>query len=87
MRKRNYAYVVAQEILEGDLSYENGLELLCGVNIALDYPDDLGEFTALQDEWYYSHLYGLTKKQRNMAVVTACKELVGVIAKPELIMA
>lgn len=80
----NYAFITAKEVIDRELAPEKGIEFLYGVNIELDYPNQLGRFSDLEDEWYCINVIGMTKHERNKAIVAACKDLIEIIDEPEL---
>ncbi|MCE2596674.1 hypothetical protein K6Y31_17945 [Motilimonas cestriensis] len=79
-----YAWVLAKDIIDGVLAPDSGVSQIYAVNMALDYPGTLGEFTALEDEWYCECINGLSKQKRREEIIKACNECLEVLQYPDV---
>ncbi|WP_444912530.1 hypothetical protein [Microbulbifer sp. PAAF003] len=79
-----YAKVLTKEIIEGILTPEKGVAKIYEAIIHLDYPGSLGEFTALEDEWYCECINGWSLEQRAEEIVKASKDAYGILRYPSL---
>ena len=79
-----YAKVLTDEVAKGYLSPESAVSMIYSANVRLDYPGSLGNFTALEDEWYCECINGWSKQKRNEEIIKACKEAYEVLNYPNI---
>ncbi len=79
-----YVKVLTDEVVKGYLSPESGVSMIYTANVQLGYPGSLGEFTALEDEWYCECINGWSKQKRNEEIIKACKEAHEVLNYPRI---
>lgn len=79
-----YAKVLAQAVVDGALAPEDGVSQIYAVNVQLDYPGTLSEYTSLEDKWYCERIHGWSAQHRRSEIINACKETIDVLNYPEL---
>ena len=81
---QGYVKVVASEVIEGITPPDVGASMIYRANVNLDYPEYLGDFVSLDDEWYCEHINGWSVEQRASEIIKVCREVYGSISYPNL---
>nr|WP_159063805.1 hypothetical protein [Thaumasiovibrio occultus] len=79
-----YAKVLAQDIVDGDLSPESGVRQIYLVNVKLNFPGFLSEYTALEDEWYCECINGWSAHKRRDEIIKVCKATLETLNYPDV---
>ncbi len=80
-----YGYVKAmvKKALQSEVMPDEVVAKIYQANIKLDYPSELGEFIALEDEWYCDHVNGWSKEKRHSEILKACKDVYEELEYPD----
>ena len=80
-----YAKLLSIDMMNGRLSPLKGVSLIYEINVLLDYPEQLSEYTELNDEWYCECIHGWSSQERYQRIVKASQDLVDLIEYPSII--